>query len=355
MITLSKKIETNLINGLPLCKSNIDDETVIAIVEYVKKNPDQIKQPPSNFAQNQISDRGARALRAFDVTVLDLSRNKIQRLTRLNPIVTTLTLSCNPLQIHPNLFQSSFSLTSLDLSENELTDQSLNVLSKAPHLYTLILNRCKITDNKLLTIMRSESISSLALQCNSFTEASIRSLAKNSRLTALDLSSNSLRNDAVSILKSTTSLTSLRLNDNQITSDGMLAFNQHPSIRYLSIANNNLERIPPPFAQRATFLFLDISKSSLPLGSTPFKAFEHNPHMIKLLADEEYLKTNPKVVRRLARNEWRLEDWKRIVILIAFIRANYGHPFVDSILGIIKNQIGPLLGKALLEGSNDSV
>lgn len=205
---------------LSLSDFRLTDGDILTLIPHLKARTD-IKR--INFAANEISDVGAKALAGCDYLELSLSFNLIgddgARELSYSTSLTSLYLACNKITTAGVMpFANNTKLVNLVLSFNKIDgDQAaIKIAQGCQSLVCLSLSGSKIGDLGALALSRHTTLTELHLSNNIIESLGILALAGKSNLRILDLSNNLIADLDVGIIAKSTSIQDLDLDGNLI-------------------------------------------------------------------------------------------------------------------------------------------
>lgn len=182
-------------------------------------------------------------------------------------------------------------LRGLHLFSNRLRQLSPHLLRGVPFLSTLDL-----TENQLSTlpaeVFSHASLTSLVLENNQIEEADGSWLPENSTLSWLDLSGNRLTTLRAALLRKTPHLANLDLSDNRLERIEAMSLEPLSNLERLNLQGNMLTSLDGDLFQntsRVGYLFLSRNK----LGSLPWDLFRELTELKALSLDENQLSHIP--------------------------------------------------------------
>ena len=217
-----------------------------------------------------------------------------------NPQLNTFCLSNQPIQEavlevlknklslpHINLEKSceigyrNRTLTSLDLSSNQIGDDGARLLKDNRTITNLWLCATGITEQGAMVLASSNVITHLALTGNQIGDTGAAAFKNNQSITELDLANCGIGAQGAIDLAGNKTITSLRLGSNRIGNRGAAAFKDNPSITGLDLAYCDIG------AQGAIDLAGNNTITSLTLdsniiGNRGAAAFKDNPSITEL-------------------------------------------------------------------------
>ena len=128
------------------------------------------------------------------------------------------------------------SLSYIDASFSELTDEGLKQISMLPRLRSLNLRGTKITDDAMTVIATIPNLRKLDLSDTNIGDRGIAVVRNLRYLADHNLDSTKISNSALRLLSSSTSLRRLRLYNTRIDDDGIVHLARLKSLESLSIA-----------------------------------------------------------------------------------------------------------------------
>uniref|UniRef100_A0A1J3JKW0 Receptor-like protein 12 n=1 Tax=Noccaea caerulescens TaxID=107243 RepID=A0A1J3JKW0_NOCCA len=161
--------------------------------------------------------------------------------------LTTLDLSNNDLygQI-PSSIENLSHLTFLDLSSNHFTGKIPSSVGNLSHLTSLIFSANQFTGQIPSSIGKLSHLTSLSLTENQFFGRIPSSLGNLSRLAFLDLSSNSFDGEIPSSFGSLNQLTGLAIESNKLSGNISITLVNLTKLSFLSLSNNQFTGTLPP-------------------------------------------------------------------------------------------------------------
>jgi PAS domain S-box-containing protein len=159
--------------------------------------------------------------------------------TLKNVVVSNQNLNDDDLIILIDALKVNTHIESIDVSGNIISDNGIKILASPDCKFTsLIASDCKIKD--LSTLLNINRLVSITLASNEITPESIALISVNKVLRYMSLAGNNLKDDEAIVLANTTSITSLILSHNKITATGAKALANNSSIYHLNLNHNHL-------------------------------------------------------------------------------------------------------------------
>jgi hypothetical protein len=148
------------------------------------------------------------------------------------------------MSLNAQLLEQLSSLTSLDLSEQSLTDEDITQLAQASSTNTR-LTSLDVSSNRIGAIgakalSTNTTLTSLNVSSNQIGDEGAKALSTSTRLTSLDVSYNNIGDKGAQALSTNTTLTSLKVNENQIGTEGALVLSTNTSLTSLDVSLNQI-------------------------------------------------------------------------------------------------------------------
>jgi hypothetical protein len=146
--------------------------------------------------------------------------------------------------LNAELLEQLSSLTSLDLSEQSLTDEDITQLAQAlstnTTLTSLNVYNNQIGDIGAKALSTNTHLTSLNVSYNEIGAIGAKALSTNTSLTSMDVSRNQIGAIGAKALSTNTSLTSLKVRSNQIGAIGAKALSTNTSLTSLDVHRNQI-------------------------------------------------------------------------------------------------------------------
>lgn len=113
------------------------------------------------------------------------------------------------------------SITSIEISRVNLTDEQLEIIGKKTDIIRLELQDCGVDDEDLAYLSDLQNVSSLRLDQNLITDAGLRHLADMKRLHVLSLQATRISGPGLDTIEHFPNLTELNLNGTPIDDEGL--------------------------------------------------------------------------------------------------------------------------------------
>jgi hypothetical protein len=262
-----------------------------------------------------------------------------------NPAVETLFWNNNFLNrdTFPQLIQNK-TLTALSIDRCAMIERGPKELFRGGAL----------SDDDIETLSRNNALRSLSVADNSLTPRAGELLARIPSLVHLRINNNKHIGNGVHALlnKSGVPLQTLSCYKCEIPSEGMLALVTNSDLSTLNVLDDNQEEDTLKAFEKNSSITNLLLTIPAKISEETVATFSKNPNIVYGGADNHFYYSrdiSPERQQRLnkilPRNQRSLRTWKRVVALLAGLRAVAGHPLRDSFLDIMKYEFDPLLEK----------
>ncbi len=172
-------------------------------------------------------------------------------------------LTVGDIRLLVDALQTNSYLTELDLSLNQLGDDSAKLLA-ATRIHDLNLNENSITDSGAKDLATNTHLSILEIANNDLSDEGAIALASNSHLKKLNLSRNCIGPKGAKALAGHTRLTHLLLDDNLIKDEGVIALASNQRFIVIGLGNTGMsDQGAKAFASHSNLTGIAIFQNSI--------------------------------------------------------------------------------------------
>lgn len=182
-----------------------------------------------------------------------------------NPSIRLLNLRKNNVTAHgAHILAQCQQLTRLIISDNQLMDEGVRLISQLSNLKLLDISANKVTHRGAKAFVKHPQLRELYIDSNNLGDTGAILLAQNRDLQVLDLGANKIGPVGTKAFKDSP-LLSFNLRSNDIGAEGVISLAHNPFLKRLCIANNKIDdpRVLQILAANSSLRELDISHNTL--------------------------------------------------------------------------------------------
>ncbi len=243
---LSQEIKEFSDEKLSLKEWELNDDDVEELLPALQSNP-HIKE--LDLSLNYITSKGAKILltslskiEVFNLQGNDISSEGLNELDLTNCRLRTLDISSNSIGDTISVFSNIPTLTELNASECEITDEGVKKLFSSFYIKKLNLTSNDISGTSFENLATNHTLEILYLAQNSLLADNLKHLINNDTLVTLDLTNTFICDEGANLLAQNTCLQELYLMQCLIRDVGAKAFGEskNKNLEKLILSNNEI-------------------------------------------------------------------------------------------------------------------
>lgn len=162
--------------------------------------------------------------------------------------------------------QKHTTITAIDLSDNNISSNSIGLLKPVYNLHNLYIANNKLGAYGAYEIAQM-SLETLSIDDNNIGNEGAKALARNSSITQLSVSNNSLTGEGISALATHPSVWNLNIANSSFDKASLTALSKNKIMRWLNVSNSNLSADDAITLAAHTKTIEEVDFSNNPIGN----------------------------------------------------------------------------------------